>query len=153
MKKRLPLVLLAGLLPIAPLATADDAVLRDYRAVFQYIVDNEDIPVDKPDLFNMAAESVVDHVQTEPAQWFLVVKPDLLNEKHGSMLRGAQGNGPFYVFRETPQGFEVLGTMFGNGYKAGSTNGRLQLRTTSHGSAEISQETVYEVEGHRLVKR
>jgi len=144
---------LAGMLISRAHAATEQQLFRNYRAIFRFIVSQEDVPENNPDLFQVAAESVLDYVSANSGEWFLVVKPDLLNRKHVSVLRGAQGNGPFYVFRETPAGFRFLGSMFGNGYKVGSLNGRVQFRTASHVSAEVSEDVLYEVDGNRLIKK
>jgi hypothetical protein len=42
-------VVLTTVLAAAPRATGEGGFLRDDRAIFEYIADNEDIPEDKPD--------------------------------------------------------------------------------------------------------
>ena len=149
---RTGVVSLMLLLSVAGSLAASEAALPTYKEVFRYVADQEDLPTDEGSIFKLAVESNAEYLRVNPSEWFLVVRVEFLEGSHASKPRGAQGNGPFYVFRETPKGFVPIGTMFGNAYTWGSTNGRLQFDVNSHVSAEESKKTRYVLQGDALVE-
>ena len=149
---RTGVVSLMLLLSVAGSLVASEAALPTYKEVFRYVADQEDLPTDERSIFKLAVESNAEYVRVNPNEWFLVVRVEFLEGGHASKPRGAQGNGPFYVFRETPKGFVPIGTMFGNAYTWGSTNGRLQFDVNSHVSAEASKKTRYVLQGDALME-
>lgn len=124
-----------------------------YSDLFRYVAEAELLPTDEDSIFRLAAESTVDYVGVRPGEWYVVVRAELREEGETSRLRGAQGNGPYYVFRKQGNAFLLLGTMFGNRYTWGSLNGSLVFTVTAQLSAEQSQTAVYRVVRDGLVQQ
>jgi hypothetical protein len=70
-------------------------------------------------------------------------------------IRGAQGNGSYYILRplsvysalDTDKGFELVGVVEGNSWKLMHSNGRCRFVTYWHVSAAESPESIYEWNG------
>ena len=121
---------------IASQAAAQTAVeaprFASYEEVFRFIASRSDLEtVDDTSVFKLASDSCVDYVRARKEDWYLVVRADYLVD-HISAIRGVQGNGPFYVFREVDGAFRFLGVMFGNAYTQTSVNGEVGFDVRSH---------------------
>lgn len=123
-----------------------------YRELFSYIAEREELPTDPDAILKLAAESSLAEVRARADESYIVVRVDFRADTHVSKVRGAQGNGPFYVLRREGGRFRLLGTMFGNSYVWGSRNGNLFFTVSSHMSAEHSDTATYRVAGNVLVK-
>jgi len=65
----------------------------------------------------------------------------------------AQKNGdfPFYVLRETPQGLALMGRMFGSAYRSYIRKQHLEFRVEQHLAVNKTTKMRFRVEGDRLV--
>lgn len=141
---------------VALAATAAEPAPRSfagYPDLFRYVAETELLPTDEDTIFRLAAESTVDYVGVRPGEVYVVVRAELREEGEASRVRGAQGNGPYYVFRKQGGAFLLLGTMFGNRYTWGSLNGGLVFTVTAQLSADQSQAAVYRVVRDGLVQQ
>lgn len=141
---------------VAVAAAAAGAAPRSfggYPDLFRYVAEAELLPTDEESIFRLAAESTVDYVGIRPGESYVVVRVELRDEGEASRVRGAQGNGPYYVFRKQGGAFLLLGTMFGNRYTWGSLKGSLAFTVTAQLSAEQSQAAVYRVIRDGLVQQ
>ncbi len=141
----LPLALFLGSEAIPP------KLFANYRELFEYIADAESLPKDPETVFKLAAESSISVHQVKVGDFHLVIRADFHGDGYVSTIRGAQGNGTFYVLHRERGGLRLIGTMFGNGYVPGSLNGQLYFKMGAHMSAGSSPESIYRVVGDSLV--
>jgi hypothetical protein len=124
-----------------------------YPDLFRHLAETELLPTDEESIFKLAAESTVDYIGVGAGAWYVVVRAELREEGEASRLRGAQGNGPYYVFRKQGGTFQLLGKMFGNSYTWGTLNGAPVFTVTTHLSVDQSQTAVYRVVRDGLVQQ
>ncbi len=96
-------------------------------------------------LFNLALASSLDRAQPWGTPQFAVVVT--LCSLDYCDMRGAQGNGSYYLFMPVETGFQFAGKMGGNRYKWTTVNGSPQFVTGHHMSASQSYETIYDWNG------
>jgi hypothetical protein len=124
-----------------------------YEQMFRFIASQSDLEhVDRSSVFKLASESCVQYVRANPKEWYLVIRADYRHD-HVSTIRGAQGNGPFYVFHEVGGAFIFLGVMFGNGYTQASVNGNIGFDVHAHAGGGKTTTAHYDVVGETLVQR
>lgn len=125
--------------------------------VFHFIASHEDLgDAEVPDrsvVFKLASESCVDYLRSRPDDWYLIIRADYLHKNHISAIRGAQGNGPFYVFREAGGTFTFLGVMLGNAYTQTSGEKHIGFNVSAHAGGGKTSTAHYEVIGDALVQR
>jgi len=128
-----------------------------YHQAFAFIARREGVPVDADTLFKLAADSTTTiHGLIGPLPYMWIIEPHLYDGGIYDRLRGAQGNGGYYLLRplardfttlDTDHGFELLGIAEGNAFRWSSHNGVPRLITNWHLSAAESPESVYEWNG------
>jgi hypothetical protein len=106
------------------------------------------LPNDDDALFKTAAESSMDWFWLEEGTTniVIVIKLDFLDGPY-SAIRGAHGNGPYYLFMPIEKGFQLPGKMAGNGYHHGTLNGRAQFITSWHMGGGEAYENIYDWDG------
>jgi len=138
-----------------------------YCELFKFIAKNEGFEPGDADngdfLLKLAADSKIEACQAEGFKLpVIVVTPNYYyyfdySDGAVSMLRGAQGNGKFYLLLplrknltngdSADPGFRLVGIAEGNGYEWSSSNFVPQFITRWHISAGESPESVYEWDG------
>ncbi len=105
---------------------------------------DRDIKIGDDQLFKLAAESSMDWfwLDSKAKRIVIVIKLDLLGETY-SAIRGAQGNGDYYLFVPSTNGYCHVGTMWGNSYRHGTLNGKPRFIASAHMSAASAIETEY----------
>lgn len=120
-------------------------VFPTYRDCFRFMAGcQETTVVDEANLFKLAAESSMEtfRLADGTSNIVLVIKLDYLKGPYSAM-RGAQGNGLYFLFVPRSNGFEHVGTMAGNAYRHGTLNGRCRFITSWHMSGAEAIETEY----------
>jgi hypothetical protein len=146
-------VLLFATIQASPQAQVHPTRFASYEQVFRFIASQSDLEqIDRSSVFKLAAESCVEYVRTRPKAWYLVIRADYLHN-HISTIRGAQGNGPFYVFHEGGGAFTFLGVMGGNAYTQTSVNGNIGFDVSAHAGGGKTTTAHYDVVGEMLVQR
>jgi len=74
--------------------------------------------------------SSVDHLHDYRGESIYAVKPELLGADGDSLVRAAEGNYPFFVFRQSEHGWVLLGQMYGTGYEWSTQTRHLVFNTT-----------------------
>ncbi len=123
-------------------------IFPTYKDCFRFMAEHSQMKVDDASLFKLAAESSMDRywLDEKAESLVLVIKLDYLSGA-SSKIRGAQDNGPYYLFVPRENGFEHVGTIEGNNCKWGTRNGKASFTTTWHVSARESIEVVYVWDG------
>lgn len=107
---------------------------------------------DDDTLFKLAAESSAETYWIKSPKIAIVIKLDYIEGSY-SLIRGAQGNGAYYIFSPVENGYEFLGTLEGNSYKwQDSGSGGSKFITTWHWSADETGENIYDWDGHQYKK-
>lgn len=115
-------------------------------------------PTNAETLFKLAADSCTQIVTLEDSQmpYVYLVESHYYNGGIYDQIRGAQGNGDYYILRplntnyvtlDTDQGFDLVGIVQGNSWKVTYPAGRARIVTRWHMSAEESPESSYEWNG------
>jgi len=127
-------------------------VFKNYRECFRFMARDRDSKIDDDQLFKLAAESSMNWywLDSETRRIVIVIKLDLLGDTY-SAIRGAQGNGDYYLFVPVSNGFLHVGTMWGNSYKYGTLNGKPRFIASAHMSAASAIETEYVWDGSRFI--
>jgi hypothetical protein len=137
--------------PMAPIIFLP--VLPDEAHAFSYIAQQLHLGEDSQTLQGLQAASAIDHLHDYRGEVILAVKPEILDADGGSRTRAADGNYPFYVFRQTERGWQLLGEMRGVGY-AWSTQTRhlvFRMTTAQNGTPGGAALVRYEVNPSGLV--
>ena len=105
---------------------------------------DRDSEIDDGQLFKLAAESSMDWfwLDSKAKRIVIVIRLDLLRGTY-SAIRGAQGNGDYYLFAPSTNGYRHVGTMWGNSYRHGTLNGKPRFIASAHMSAASAVETEY----------
>jgi hypothetical protein len=128
-------------------------VLADPDHVFGYIAETLHLGKrgDADLLQRLEAASAIDHLHDYRGEAIYAVKPELIGADGESLVRGADGNYPFFVFRQSEHGWLLIGRMDGTGYDW-STQTRHLVFNTSVLTGKGSRTTVrYEVNPAYLV--
>jgi hypothetical protein len=96
------------------------------------------------------ASSAVGDVPGDAGGVLTLVKADLV-AGGVSRMASANGNYPYYVLRRDSHGLVLLGVMFGDGYQAGTHDGRLEFTVSLHIDGGKTQPMRFRVEGDALV--
>jgi hypothetical protein len=130
--------------------------LAGYREFFTFVAQNTygGMPTDADVLFKLAADSTIKIIGLDFKQMpyvYLVEDHYYIGEYDG--IRGAQGNGQYYILRPLAAdnaalgGFELVGILDGNAYTVQHINGKPQFVSYWHLSAGEHPETIYEWNG------
>jgi hypothetical protein len=92
----------------------------------------------------------VDYLRARPEDWYLVIRADYLHN-HISEIRGAHGNGLFYLFRESNGAFSFIGVMYGNRYTQSTGVQHIGFDVSAHAGGGKTSTIHYEVVGDTLV--
>jgi hypothetical protein len=130
----------------------------NYRELYTFIAQHTygGMPRNDSTLFKLASDSRTDmYTFDDPPFYVWVITPHFFNGD--DEIRGAQGNGDYYVLRplvdhnfrfaNTDCIFELVGVGAGNTLKWSSYNQKVRFITSWHISAEDQPETVYEWNG------
>ena len=95
---------------------------NSYKEVFTYIAEHTELPDTSPDtIFQLACESSIDHIPSlSDGVALLVIKTNFYRfviDGWDNSIRGAQGNGEYYIFEARKGGFNLVGVILGNMYK------------------------------------
>ncbi len=115
-------------------------------------------PTNAETLFKLAADSCTQIVTLEDLQmpYVHLVETHYYNGGVYDRIRGAQGNGNYYILRplttnhvtfDTDKGFDLVGIVQGNSWKVTYHGGRTRIVTRWHMSAAESPESIYEWNG------
>ena len=97
------------------------------------------------------ADSRIDRVHDRSPQPIDVVRVDLQDPDGTSRVRSKDGDFPFYVLRETPQGLVLMGQVFGSTYRTYIRGKHLEFEVEQHLGANKTLKTRFRVEGDVLV--
>ena len=132
---------------------------KNYQEIFKYIADENEGEGDPEYILELAADSRVDYLRKDHTKGtgdMIVITANYIDKKEFfgiDMIRGAQGNGSFYVFQKNDDGYDLIGILSGNGYKFAQVNGKDSVLTSWHVSASEYTETLYQWDGkvYRLI--
>jgi len=131
-----------------------------YRELYAFIAQNSGggLPTDANTLFKLAADSKTEIItlSDEKMPYVYLIESHYYNGGIYDQIRGAQGNGSYFILRplatnyaarDTDKGFELIGIADGNSCAMTNSNGKLQFVTHWHLSATESPESIYEWNG------
>lgn len=131
-----------------------------YREFYTFVAQHfyGGMPTDADTLFKLAADSTTEIVtlSDEKIPYVYLVTSHYYNGGIYDQIRGAQGNGAYFILRplatdyatlNTDKGFELVGILAGNSCELTHSNGRPQFVTHWHMSAAESPESIYEWNG------
>src|SRR5579884_121761 len=134
-----------------------------YRSFYTFIALNEYSGMyskDKDVVLKMAADSSTEIITVDDKgmqdQYLYLIKPHYYNGGIYDQIRGAQGNGHYYILRplatkftelDTDKGFELIGLLSGNSCRFTHETGKPAFITHWHMSAAESPQTIYEWNG------
>ena len=127
---------------------------RDYAEAFRFIARHEELSTDEGTVFRLAADSSVEIWRFEQIPILYFVTAHYYAGGLYDQIRGAQGNGRYYLLRplnheftaagNLDRGFELVGIAEGNTYHWQTINSRPRLATTWHLSAAESPTNIYD---------
>lgn len=123
---------------------------QSYQDIFGYIITQNGLFNDPEMVLQLSNDCKVDYVTPESSKdgQLAVLIVNLINpDNKVNELRGASGNGEYYVLQFTATGMDLVGVLAGNSWKHQTVNGRDAFVTTWHMSAEEYTEVVYEWNG------
>lgn len=128
-----------------------------YHDLYTFIAQREGLPNAANSLFKLAADSETKiYAFDAPPPYLWVITPHFYNGGIFDEIRGAQGNGSYYVLcppatnftsLDTDRGFKLVGVAAGNSLRWSSLNHNPPLITTWHMGGGPPAETVYEWNG------
>ena len=131
-----------------------------YRELYIFIAHqvDEDFPTDNHTLFKLAADSTTKIVTLDSKEipYVYLIENHYYNGGIYDQMRGAHGNGSFFVVRplanndaalDTDKGFELVGILSGNVYELTHINGKPRFTTYWHISAGEHPKTDYDWNG------
>jgi hypothetical protein len=137
-----------------------------YREFYTFVAQHTSggVPTNADTLFNLAADSTTKIItlgmgdsRNEKMPYVYLVTPHYYNGGVFDQIRGAQGNGEYYILRplskytalDTDKGFELVGILEGNAYTVQDINVNETPRFVSywHLSAGEHPESIYEWNG------
>lgn len=113
-----------------------------YKAAFRYIAKCEGLPSDSSTLFALAADSTLERSHSHLAGDLVIVRAEYYGQSRFG-IRGAQGQGRYYVFQTRDDGWRLVGILHGNSYRWDAVGDTLRIITRTHLSAVESPETIY----------
>ncbi len=140
----------SGETPVVPQTKGAEPPIefRGYKAAFEHIALREGLPRDEETLFGLAAESTVERYRFEQTGLLTIVRAQYYDESQFEFgLRGAQGQGTYYVFQTNGNEWRLVGVVQGSAYRWDCVGDKLRLITSWHISAFESPETVYSWNG------
>ena len=127
-----------------------------YREFFTFIGHNElnGMPINDDTVFKLAADSMIKIIGLDFKQmpYVYLVESHYFSGEFDE-IRGAQGNGQYYILRPLAAdnaalvGFELVGILDGNGYTVQHINGTPRFVSYWHLSASEHPESIYEWNG------
>ena len=148
--------------PVIPGNGSDGELIKlpikfaDYREFYTFVAQRTygGMPTDAENLFKLAAESRTEIISLDykAMPYVYVVEPHYFIGENDE-IRGAQGNGDYYILcplaaGHTPLGgFELVGVAEGNGYTLRYSNGVPQFVTYWHMSASDHVKNIYDWNG------
>ena len=130
---------------------------KNYAAVFTFIAQQQDLPTNAATVFTLAADTSIEVMVFDEIPILYFVTPHYFAGGLYDQIRGAQGNGRYYLLRplnrdftaagNLDRGFELVGVADGNTYKWEWVNHRPRLVTTWHLSASESPTNIYDWNG------
>ena len=128
----------------------------DYREFFTFVAQHTygGMPTDADTLFKLAADSTIKIIGLDLKQmpYVYLVESHYFRGEFDE-IRGAQGNGKFYLLRPLSAdntafaGFELVGILDGNAYTLQHMNGTTRFISYWHLSAGEHPERIYEWNG------
>jgi len=138
-----PVLMVGGELP---------QVLPDETHVFASITATLRLGSGTDLLEQLERSSSIDHLHDYRGEEIFAVKPELLGPDGASLIRGPDGNYPFFVFRQLEQGWLLLGEMHGRSYEWTTQSRHLVFNMSVQHSSRARTTTVrYEVNSSALV--
>jgi hypothetical protein len=130
---------------------------KNYHELFEFIARDNGLEATNEVVTKLSADSRVEYrlAQNKDSRIRAVIEADYIdtNEFPGvNSLRGASGNGLFYVIEFELNGIDLIGVLEGNGWELRTIDGRESYVTSWHMSAYEFVETVYEFNGRAFVK-
>ena len=151
MNKRNTLVLMLASLALTIFAAPDETrMFKNWQACFRFMAEDNDnaLPSDEATLFKLAAESSMEWFWLEEGtnRIVIAIKLDFLKGPY-SAIRGAQGNGLYYLLVPVGDGYQFVGKMEGNRFAWSTLNGKARFTAAWHVSASEWYENVYDWDG------
>jgi hypothetical protein len=132
-------------------------VFTDYHAAFRFIAERERLPMDAGTLFRLAADSEIQVWCFDDIPPLYVITARYYAGGIYDQIRGAQGQGRYYLLRtfardftavgNIDRSFELVGVAEGNSYTWQTINHQLRLITRWHLSAAESSTNAYDWDG------
>ncbi|HUW55820.1 MAG TPA: hypothetical protein VMZ92_04240 [Planctomycetota bacterium] len=123
-------------------------VFSSNTEAFKTIARHEGLPQDEQTLFGLAVDSTVERVGTSRHGVFSIVRPQYYDDrKHRFGIRGAQGQGRYYVFQRNGSEWRLVGVLDGSSYELRSGGDKFSIITGWHMSASESPKIVYSWNG------
>jgi hypothetical protein len=116
------------------------------EVAFSYIAQCERLPSDRHTLFVLAADSTLVRSNWPQTGDLVVVRAEYYGQSRFG-IRGAQGQGRYYVFQTGDYGWRLVGILHGNSYRWDAVGDTLRIITATHFSAAVSDETIYTWKG------
>ena len=156
---------LAGCSTTKPVVATGDAAIEPiklpvkfagYREFFTFVAKNTygGMATDADTLFKLAADSTIKIVGLDfKSMPYVYVVQDHYYNGYLDEIRGAQGNGQYYILRPlindggASEGFELVGILDGNAYEVQHINETPRFVSYWHLSAGEHPETIYEWNG------
>jgi hypothetical protein len=113
-----------------------------YQEAFRYIAKWEGLPADSQTLFALAADSTLERSNSHLTGDLVIVKAEYYGQSRFG-IRGAQGQGQYYVFQIRDSKWKLVGILHGNSYRWNAVGDTLQIITRWHMSLAENPETVY----------
>jgi hypothetical protein len=126
--------------------TVPGKLFDSYEAAFSCIARRESLPEDKHTLFALAADSTLERAHSHLTGDLVVVRAEYYGQSRFG-IRGAQGQGRYYVFQVRDAGWRLVGILHGNSYRWDAVGDTLRVITKWHMSASESPERVYTWKG------
>ena len=144
----------------APPCFAEEDLLKspvhfqDYKEIFGYIATEDGLFNDPEMILQLSNDCKVEYIHSEKKDGPLraVLTANLIDNNGVNILRGASGNGAYYVLQFTPTGMDLVGILVGNGWKNRTIDGHDAFVTTWHMSAFEYVETIYDWNGSVFAK-
>lgn len=113
------------------LSASEPLHFKNYREAYAYVAHCEGLPTDADTLLKLAAESKMEITPVENLGTFHIIEASYYADGL-DQIRGAQGNGRFYVLRENKGNFDLAGILEGNAYRWNNTDNHAALQTHWH---------------------
>lgn len=130
-------------------ADNDEKIFKNYKDCFLFIAKEQDLDKVEDSLFKLAAESTMRRMYINGQNNempLIIIESNYYNNMNNS-IRGAQGNGDYYLFKVLKNGYEYVGKIGGNSYSCGTYNNYLRFITSWHMCAGENIESIYDWNG------